>query len=405
MECSHHKIRGVVSLMIKKVYRFIAHKYIYNFENQHSSQAEQKAFISKLKTAEDDFDLAVDHYICVMDYFFPVWVRIILNIIGFFLWPVLFFVYFFKGIKKNELVSERKVTIVEGQVGIKDILPSAFSERYQNVEVVKKTGEPLIDKVAAKIFLKSAMCNLHRPYFNLIVLARMAEACGTAYAYQPEALCFYARERDFAVPLITLYCEKKGLEFVSFMHGDYLKTIDKSYMRFSKYYVWDSYYVEMFEELNWISNQFEVYLPQKLQGITKPRENDTYEYFATYYFGAESRKRIDGVKRAFDILNEHGYKCKVRPHPRFSDLEYLSSVFCDYVMEDCKTVSLEESLENSRYTVALNSTVLAQTYYSGKEFVIDDYSDPERYELLKERAYIMLNKPHKLLSELLENVD
>lgn len=388
---------------IKKLYIKLIIMNIFDFENAHQTVAEQNEFMNSLTDASDDYERAYNHYILQM-YFYYNWItRMILNIASFFLLPFMTIQFIWRGrrFKENQLVNLYGAIVCETPtIKSADIIPPDLKDKYQDVKSVEIKHEYFIDKPAKDIFLKCYKRYIFHPYFLLFNLRRISEACTMIHIYHPKALVVFARERDFAIPLVTLYCEKIGSEYVSFMHGDYIYSVDKAFLRFSTYYAWDDHYVKMLSDLKWPRNQFRIYVPKKLQGITQPRKNKKYDYYITYYFGAESHGRIRGVKKAFDIFSRFGYKCKIRPHPRFSDLKYLHQEFCDYEIEDTKSVPLNKSFENTLYISALNSTVLSQAYYSGKEIVIDDYSDVNRYNLLLERRYIMLNKPHKLLSEL-----
>ena len=52
--------------------------------------------------------------------------------------------------------------------------------------------------------------------------------------------------------------------------------------------------------------------------------------------------------------------------------------------------------------IGLYSTVLYQAYINHVPVVIDDLTAPERFAQLKSLCYIMLDKPHGLLSALLQ---
>ena len=79
----------------------------------------------------------------------------------------------------------------------------------------------------------------------------------------------------------------------------------------------------------------------------------------------------------------------------------LEETFEGYLIEDCSW-TLADSMECSEYIAAYNSTVLAEAYYSEKKIVIDDYVDPEKFQNMIDRDYIMLSRPHKLMSEIIQ---
>ena len=106
------------------------------------------------------------------------------------------------------------------------------------------------------------------------------------------------------------------------------------------------------------------------------------------------------MKNALLKLQRKGQKCKVRPHPRFSDLNLIKELFQgEILIEDTSKTTIEESLECSYLTIAFASTVLSQAYYSGKIIVIDNISNPKRFNQLREMKYILIDKANMLFSE------
>lgn len=69
----------------------------------------------------------------------------------------------------------------------------------------------------------------------------------------------------------------------------------------------------------------------------------------------------------------------------------------------CRVIaSIEQSILRTKCAVSLYSTVLLQASINGVAVVIDDLTAPERFVQLKSLRYIMLDKPHGLLSALLQ---
>ena len=83
----------------------------------------------------------------------------------------------------------------------------------------------------------------------------------------------------------------------------------------------------------------------------------------------------------------------------------LKEIFPNSIeIEDVRRCSLADSLTESYYITGLRSTVLSQAYFSGKQIVIDDLSMRQEYLELKRRKYIIISRPHQLLSEIAESV-
>ena len=80
----------------------------------------------------------------------------------------------------------------------------------------------------------------------------------------------------------------------------------------------------------------------------------------------------------------------------------LAKYFSDLEIEKPQSVGVQESLAGTRYAVARFSTVLLQAHNAGVATIIDDYTDPLRYNLLLDEDYIMLQKTNLRLSEILK---
>ena len=102
-----------------------------------------------------------------------------------------------------------------------------------------------------------------------------------------------------------------------------------------------------------------------------------------------------------DELRLRGCPVAIRPHPRYTNLDEIKNYAPEIELENYKMLSIEQSLKRVEYAVSVYSTVLNQAYNNGIGIVLDDVSDPDKFARLRERQYIMLNKPHELLSELL----
>lgn len=71
-------------------------------------------------------------------------------------------------------------------------------------------------------------------------------------------------------------------------------------------------------------------------------------------------------------------------------------------VEDTTQISIEQSLLQSGAAISLYSTVLNQALCNSIPIIIDNMSNPENFNKLKELGYVCLYKEHRLLSEVLE---
>lgn len=104
-----------------------------------------------------------------------------------------------------------------------------------------------------------------------------------------------------------------------------------------------------------------------------------------------------------DVINKlalKGLKVIIRPHP--SQIEEILKEYnkIDYI-ENPKDISIFDSINKTDKIVSRFSTVLFQAYSMNKKIVIDNVSDIEQYNKLKEVGYIMIEKEHELLSDIL----
>ena len=214
--------------------------------------------------------------------------------------------------------------------------------------------------------------------------------------YNPESVFVYINERNIASPILTKMYEDEGRSFCSFMHGEYALQLIMAFMSFSKYYVWDKSYIEMFkEDLRCNIGEYIVYTPKKLQ--KKWHLEDTIPtYFCTYYFSGESKESVIKVAEALIRLNNHGKRCSVRLHPRYLLHKKLledTIAETDISIENAYELSIKDSLARTKYVVSLKSTVF------------DDISDKEHFDILSMQKFNVFNKPHLLFSELIRQVE
>lgn len=197
---------------------------------------------------------------------------------------------------------------------------------------------------------------------------------------------------------MTQYCREKGIKHYNFMQGDMFGSPRASFFHFDKCYVWDQHYVEVFLSFGAYPGQFEISMPGCLQKIEGDHSHKTVDYI--YFIGGYPGEDWPIIRDAMDKLVEKGYVCEVRPHPRWSDIEKINKVFQGLTIQDTSKVSVYDAILMTKNAIGLSSTVMLQAYYNDVNVVIDDISDPQKFKMLEGYQYIMLNKPHQLLSEL-----
>lgn len=389
---------------LKRIYKKLNTDVVHGVQQKVMPLDEQKKFLASFPEPKDVYERSFYKFQCFCEYCYykKKWMLILYNLGAMVLCPFVFAVFKKRGAKqvKSEVSYDAVVENVP-RLRNEDVIPEELAASFNTVKEIEE-----LDYMSGYLTPKAAeICkNLRKRYFwqfyfRTIVMIKLALFSRYLYEYNPKKIAFYSVEREFSGPLQTLLCEQEGAEYICFMHGDYLYSLAFAFQKYSHYYIWDDVYNRMFLDLK-CDCPMTVYQPKKLSGIAKKLDEHECSYFATYYFSAETREQALKIKEAFLVFEKRGLRCKIRPHPRFSDIAMLSEVFAETEIEDPKNYSLADSITDSVYTVGLNTTVLSQAYFSGKKVAIDDVSAPSEYQELKDRQYIMLNRPHELLSDI-----
>ena len=238
------------------------------------------------------------------------------------------------------------------------------------------------------------------PYFYLKCISRIALYSDAIKTYNPKAVLAYA-EYSYTSSILTEYCRKNNVQHINIMHGEKLFDIRDSFVCFDRYYVWDQHYINLLITLGADVNKFIIELPNALYLDIK--KNIEYLYDMTYYLGSESESDLLKICKSLKSTGIKLDKICIRYHPRYSNISRIKSIFNGFVIEDPNKVKLSDSLSMSRYIVSLYSTVLFQALLSDKDIIVDDTSNISNYQKLQEMMYIVLNKPHILMSDFINN--
>ena len=395
--------------LLKNIYKNLNGNSVHGANRKRIPIKKQKEYLEMFDAPKDDYERSFFKYKCFCEfcYYKKKWLIVIYNIGAMLLYPFVFKKLKAKGInkKKSEQCCDAVVENVP-RLRNDDVIPEELTRSFGTIKEISELDYK-------KIYLTSKaieICKILRKryfwhfYFRLITTVKIAQFNEYIQEYNPKMIVFYSCEREFSGPLQTLLCESEGTEYVSFMHGDYLYSLCFAFQRYSRYYTWDEAYNQMFSKLKCDCPMI-VYRPKKLEGIADCKDEHQCKYFATYYFSDETRQCAEIIYSIFHKFEKEKLRCKIRPHPRFSDIDMLKSVFPDIEIEDPSNYSLADSITDSLYIVGLNTTVLSQAYYSGKKIVIDDISMHDQYLELKEKEYIMLNRQHILLSDVVKELN
>lgn len=183
------------------------------------------------------------------------------------------------------------------------------------------------------------------------------------------------------------------------MHGEKWFDIRDSFASFSEYYVRDEFYVNLMTSLRCEARQFIVSMPSSM-GKPLPKISADKTDFKIYLQN-ETETTLGKIRETVSSLQGMGYKVVLRIHPRGLNNELVTKFFTDEIIEKPDAVDMETSLATTNCVIGRTTTVMFQAYLHDIPVVIDDISNPLEYEMSKELDYIMCNKPHRLLSEIL----
>lgn len=207
-------------------------------------------------------------------------------------------------------------------------------------------------------------------------------------------------EYSFTSSITTLFCRENKVEHINVMHGEKFFLIKDSFFEFDRFYVWDNFYKELFIKLRAEPTQFRIGTFSHLK-MNLSQNQEVYNY--TYYLAREPEELLEKIKITLQKLDDRKRIC-IRFHPRYSSEESVRNIFDGFAIENPVSVSLDQSLSNTKNVISLYSSCLIQAYFNNKSIIIDDVNhDFEKIKILKESEYIIFSKPHKLLSGLINN--
>lgn len=349
----------------------------------------QKLYLAHFLEPKDDFQRSYFQYKCQMSLNKPL-VSFLLNMVSL---PLLFLLFFKCGSKQN---CAQKETLFFSDGKPENIIPDILRKNVGEIEVVnEKKGYLSNDdkKFIIKLWLKYPFS------FQFIVKCLLKIQY---YSYEIQRLhpknIIVCSEYSFTSSVLTQYCEERGIKHINVMHGEKLYYMRDSFFRFHECYVWDELYKNLFIKLRTETTQFKIAVPPSLKFPEGDAVPKTVDY--TYYLGAERGSKLKTIVDAMERIRLSGKNVAIRPHPRYTDLNEITRVAPEIEIEDCKKITIELSLKRTVHAISVYSTVLNQAYNNGIDVVLDDISDKDKFNLLNERLYVMLDKPHELLSSI-----
>lgn len=354
------------------------------------SVADSIAFLQKLNIDDEDYLIRSRYQYLGWVEIHGKWKMFFFNIVFFFINPfsIASFVlagFFSKSCKQFD--SNTAITFIPSQ----DLLTKSLLEKYR----IANGDYGYILKFSDLLFIfRIFKFTTDPPFFIFKIILKMA-----LYSYNMTkngcGAIITSSEYSFTSSALTAYCEQRKTIHINVMHGEKFYFIRDSFFRFHECYVWDYHYEKLFRKLKCYQNQFIIEWPVKFLRYKQPlplRKGDKKK-FKYYLDGTEVKSEIGLLT---NLTMKAGVVPTFRPHPLHTSKEILKDL--EVPIEDYASVDILHSVLSTDYVCAKYSTVLYEAFLIGKNIVIDDLTQPEKFVMLKDLDYIMFAKPHTLLS-------
>lgn len=403
-------MKKIIVKFFLKFYKFLTLKGIANFNREQPDINRWKLFLERLPKSDNDVYLqSYNKYRCRM-FYFGFFYKIIINAVSIF--SILYFHIknfiikdlSIRNIDENDF-NNKKMIILKDDVPFQDVMPEELFFEFTEYKIFdkKKLEMKMYDKEFRKVFKTVRKKHFFSFHYRYLILRELGLHSAVIFKESPDATIVYVNERNVASPLLRYLYEIKNRELISFMHGEDLFHLIKCFMSFSRYYIWDEQYSNMY--INDMYCNIEKYITYKPKKLKKEfMKKDVYSKDLTYYLSGESDDSLRKIHEIVKILQDHNLKMVIRPHPRMSNMKLINDLFDAENVEDLD-VTIEDSISDSKLIVGISTTVLAEAYYGGKDILIDDVTNVSFYNNLYDRKYLMLNKDIPLFSMYLNKLN
>lgn len=351
----------------------------------------QKTFLNHMQTPCDDVERSLCQYRCQM-LFFKRSICFWLNLFSGLMLPwMIFYLY----MKRRVNVGMRSEIIISLDGISRSLIPSHLDGTTFEFD------KQVLSRKDIAFVLKLWKKKKFDFYFILKVVLKISQYRYIISYYAPRKIVVHS-EYSFCSSILTYYCNMQGIKHINMMHGEKLFNIRDSFFRFNKCYVWDEHYINLFSSLRADPSQFQIAIPPSVK-IERDKyiDNSCYADYK-YYLSNNTPEELRRIVETMKVLEKYGFSIIVRPHPRYTDMEVLKQMLDNINIEDSHSISIEKSIVNVRSVIGTYSTVLYQAYLLGKNVILDDVVYKNLVDKLSKYKYIMMMKPHKLLSDELQ---
>ncbi len=360
--------------------------------------ADQLAFLNALPEPEDDLARSYNQYRCQMRLSNGV-MRLICQLAALVLLPVYRLRLMHAPSPRAEAPRDAVFLFAGNERVLPDTLRAEFPalyqvREYQSSSLLKKEDMALLSTLRRRY--PTAF------YFRFKCMLKLAMYRYQYEVYHPKAM-IVSEEYSYTSSFLNEYCRRLGVEHINVMHGDKTLMIRDSFFHFDRCYIWDDHFAKLFLQLRTEPTQFRIELPPAMQPWDTQGAEKTVDY--TYYLQIETPRMLENIAESLQKLRKSGAVVAVRPHPLYSDMETVRRLFSDFEIEEKNTVSIETSILRTRHAIARHSTVLFQAHINHVSIIIDDITNPQQHQQLKDLKFWGFSLPHTLLSEVISNID
>ena len=344
---------------------------------------EQIAYMNSLGEPGDDIDRGYKQYLCQNQLVLPKWKRVLFNAVGAVALP---FVILYFMAKRLFVRRGNHIDCLIEKKGMPEVVPTEVTEKYhpsESYEMGTSLGNNDLN------FVWQLMDRAPKqPYFVFKALMNVARYSHLTYRYTPNVMIQFA-EFSFSGTVLTAYCHKNGVKHVDVMHGEKLFYIRDAFFHFDETYVWNQHYVDLLTSLKAEPSQFRVALPPSMSIDSAKYGNHNVFADYKYYLAIFNEEQIRNIVDSMAFTKKEGKSVKYRPHPRYSDMTLLRKHVSEDEIELPREVTIQESIANLGCAVGSYTTVMVQAYFSGKKVMMDDVTEKQQYNKLRELQYIL----------------
>lgn len=358
----------------------------------------QKLFISSFPEPGDDIERSYFQFCCQR--FYQGRLKFMLfNLISIPLYWGLRCILFFRQATGKKAGNGKIALLVQEPLGL-SIVPDELKQYYDKIiEITNFQYFFRLSDKGIRVMREIRKRYFFEFYFSLKIMLKMIYYDNLIAEYSPEAI-ISTSESSFTSSALTYYCQQCGLQHINAMHGEKFYYIGDSFFHFSQSYVWSEFHRDLLISLRAESTQFAISTPESLHFTSKDIE---VVYDLKYYLTNETPEEMKIISDVMKKLQKcKNWKVAVRPHPRYTPPQYLSTFLAGLETEPA-SVPIEVSLLQTKAAASLISTVLTQAHYNNIKIVFDDISNPQKFKQFKDLQSVLFSAEYSLFSEILQD--